>query len=171
MALFRKKQSQTEIPELQEYYATQGTESTGKAWFVAIASLIVTIAVLVGFFAAGRWIYRTVTNKDDSKPSTTTSQANDTSKDTTTNGAGSTATGTVTAPATSNGISGSINGSTTAKPAQGVSPTQSGTTNSSAAAAVTSVPNTGPGDTIALFIALFAVSFVAHRSFLKKSIK
>ncbi len=55
MALFRKNKSKvtTNIPELQEYYANQKTESSARAWLLAVGSLLVTAALLVGLFFGG----------------------------------------------------------------------------------------------------------------------
>jgi cytoskeletal protein RodZ len=156
MALFRKKQqTTTNIPELQEYYATQQKESTGKAWLLAIGSLLVTIVILVGLFFGGRWLYRKVTKND--KPAATSQNGS----------AGSTIANKDsdkknTAPSKDNGAVPTPTPATT--PAQGVSPAQSEATNKSAAAASTTrLADTGPGDTIAVFATVFIVSYVLHR--------
>jgi cytoskeletal protein RodZ len=173
VARFGKKQPETQIPELQEYYATQKQQSPVVAWLMAIASLIVTVAILIGFFYGGRWLYRKITNNDETKP-TTTSQT-DTNKPTSTqNGAtdadknkDTNTSGTVTAPSTSNGISGSIGGSTTT-PAQGVSPSQPTSTNQSAVAATTNIPNTGIELNIALVIGIIALGYGVRLRTLRK---
>lgn len=66
---FRRKNNQT-IAELESYYATQGkSHDRGRAWLMAIVSLIVTVLVIAGLFFAVRWAYRTLT--DDSADSDT----------------------------------------------------------------------------------------------------
>lgn len=64
MALFRKKEKTT-IAELEEYYANQKTKRSAKAWLMALLSLLITIAVIVALFFAGRWVYNTFFNNDD----------------------------------------------------------------------------------------------------------
>lgn len=165
MALFRKKNTTTQIPELQEYYATQKKESTGVAWLLAFGSLIVTAALLVGLFMGGRWVYRKISNKDTKVATVqTVKPASDTAgqtPDSTTKQP----TGTVTVPDVSTSIGGSVTTPQTST-AHGVSPSQSATTNTGAKAATTSVPNTGPSESIGLFVAIIVVSMLAHRSYL-----
>ena len=153
MALFRRKKqpAQTQIPELQDYYATQKKESTAMAWLLAIGSLVVTVALFIGLFLGGRWLYRSVTNKDDTSNTSTTQSENkpaDNSSNTTTqpnpNDSANINSGTVTAPSTGS--------STTTAPAPGVSPNQTDSTNSSATAANTSLPNSGPGSIAVIFV-------------------
>ena len=160
MALFKKKTVTTNIPELQEYYAAQKNDSAAKAWMLAIVTLLVTVAVLVGLFFAGRWTYRQLTKKK----ATTTTQTitTDTATSTTPSVPSSASTGSST-PSTTSNSSNTTSGSGTA--AQGVTPTQSATTNTNAQAAVTTVPNTGPGNTVAVFAAVVVISYVAHRKY------
>lgn len=70
MALFNRRKSQT-ITELEDYYANKGTRS-GMAWLMAFLSLLVTVAVIAGLFFGGRWLYRTLTDDDSSKPTVAT---------------------------------------------------------------------------------------------------
>lgn len=167
MALFKKKQTTTtNIPELQEYYANQQKESTGKAWLLAIGSLLVTIVILVGSFFGGRWVYRKITKKD--KPVTTTAQTDTSTSDTTTKtpstSSSSDSSTTTTAPKPT---------TTTTTPAQGVATTQSAATNTSATAATTTakqLTNTGPGNTVALFAGITVVAYLVHRSYLVRKL-
>lgn len=75
--LFNRKNNKTTIAELEEYYANQNQRKTrtGAAWLMALLSLLITIAVIVALFFAGRWIYRTVTNNDADSPTTTSDQS------------------------------------------------------------------------------------------------
>jgi hypothetical protein len=72
--LFNRNNNKTTIAELEEYYANQNQRKnrTGTAWLMALLSLFITIAVIIGLFFAGRWIYRTITNDDAESPTTTT---------------------------------------------------------------------------------------------------
>lgn len=172
MAIFGKKQQKTDIPELQEYYASKNQESTGLAWLLAIGSLLLTAAIFIGLFLGGRWIYRSLTN-DDTPTTATTSQdgaKNVVQSDGSVN-TGDTITATpaqptetVTVPATNSNVSTAV--TTPATPAQGVSPSQSQQTNTSAVAASTSIPNSGPTSTLAVFVAVLALSAYAHRRYI-----
>ncbi len=162
MAVFRKKTTTTNIPELQEYYANQKRESTGLAWLLAVGSLLITAAVIIGLFIGGRWVYRKLANDDKSN----TTSITDTSTP-------SQNTGTPPNPSSSTATTGTSTPTSTTPtttPAQGVSPAQSESTNSSAVAATTSktVPDTGAGNTIAIFAAVTVLSYAAHRSYLVK---
>ena len=74
-ALFKKKKNETTIAELEEYYANQQKGRSAKAWFMAFLSLLLTVAIIVGLFYAGRWIYQTVTGSDEESNETTTTEA------------------------------------------------------------------------------------------------
>ena len=173
MALFRKNTSNTTIPELQEYYATQRRESTGLAWLLAIGSLLVTAAVIVGLFVGGRWAYRKINNKNKSTSSTTVTTSTNTGTTSTTTTTPSTS-GSTTPTTSSSSTTGSTGGTTTTSTtAPGVATTQSTTTNTTATPAttttpstpaVTEVPNTGAGNTIGLFIVITAGTYLANRA-------
>lgn len=72
--LFGKKNNNTTIAELEEYYANQNQRKTRpvRAWLMAILSLLITVAVIVALFFFGRWVYNTITN-DENEPATTSS--------------------------------------------------------------------------------------------------
>jgi cytoskeletal protein RodZ len=179
MALFGKKNTETNIPELQEYYANQKRESTGLAWLLAVGSLLITAAVIIGLFVGGRWAYRKIAKKDKTttvatvqtttqttSPTSTTSTT--TTPTTTPTPVTTTPTPTATTPSTSTTTStpsATTTTSTTSTPAQGVSTTQTTATNTSAVAATTNIPNTGAGNTIGLFTILTIGAYLAHRAF------
>ena len=70
MAIFNRRKNQT-VAELEEYYATKKTRS-GKAWIMAIASLLLTILVVSVLFFGGRWVYRSLTDNTPEVTITTT---------------------------------------------------------------------------------------------------
>jgi len=74
MPLFKRK-DKTTIAELEEYYANQNNNRNGKAWFMALLSLIITLAVLAGLFFGGRWLYRLVTDDGSVEVNTTGEQS------------------------------------------------------------------------------------------------
>lgn len=170
MALFGKKSETTTIPELQDYYATKKKDNTGLAWLLAVGSLFVTAAVLVGLFMGGRWAYRALTNSDknvtvtaDKKDEETVVPATPTTPSVPATGTTSPATGTP-APA----IDPQVPKAPTAAPTQGVSPAQSPEQNRSAVAANTTLPDTGAGSVIVLFVSVMLVSSLAYRAALLK---
>jgi cytoskeletal protein RodZ len=170
MALFNKKTTtvSTNIPELQEYYASQSTESNAKAWFLAIGTLLVSIAVLGGLFFGGRWVYRKATKKK----ATSTAQvvvADDSTSSSTSTPSSTSKAATPTTPSTSAGSSSSSTSSTTTAP--GVSPTQSAATNAAAQAATTTVPNTGPGNYLIAFFAAAFVGYLAKITSVRRQLK
>lgn len=75
-ALFRKK-NETTIAELEEYYANQQRGRSAKAWFMAFLSLLITVAVIVGLFYAGKWLYQTITDSDSDETTTTETTTSD----------------------------------------------------------------------------------------------
>lgn len=58
MALFRRQRVDTDIPELKEYYAARRSNNSASAWALALLSLAITVAVIMGAFFGGRWAWR-----------------------------------------------------------------------------------------------------------------
>ncbi len=63
MALFNRDKKAT-IAELEEYYENQRNNRSGRAWVMALFSLIITVGVIAGLFIGGRWTYRQLTKED-----------------------------------------------------------------------------------------------------------
>lgn len=76
MALFnRKKDDQDVLPaEVREYYKSEQRSRTGKAWLLAIITLLATFLIAAALFFGGRWVYRALFGADDAP--TTTQEAN-----------------------------------------------------------------------------------------------
>lgn len=76
--LFGHKKDKTTIAELEEYYANQNQNRTksGKAWLMAILTILITIIVIVALFYAGRWAYRAITDDSSNNPETTSESTN-----------------------------------------------------------------------------------------------
>jgi len=70
MPLFKRK-DKTTIAELEEYYANQNKNRSSKAWFMALLSLFITVAVIAALFFGGRWLYDLVTGDDEVTITTT----------------------------------------------------------------------------------------------------
>jgi cytoskeletal protein RodZ len=155
MWLFNRRQKQqTGVPqEIQDYYQTERRERVGLAWLIALATLVVTVLVALGLFYGGRWAYRSVFKKDN-KPTTTVVENNDKS--------------TATNENTSNSGTSSTN-TDQSNPAPAPAPTGStGTTTTPqtpgmTAGRSTGLPNTGPGDVIAIFVVTALTGMIAHR--------
>lgn len=61
----RKKNDNQDLPpEVQDYYQAERREKVGVAGLLALGTLLVTILVAIGLFFGGRWVYRTVFDKD-----------------------------------------------------------------------------------------------------------
>ncbi len=164
MAFFRKKKTTTNIPELQEYYASQKRESTGLAWLLALGSLIVTALIIIALFLGGRWTYRKIANRHKSTVAVTGVVSNDSKTESTTKNkptpTPSTAAEPTPSPSTPAPTAAPQGVATTQTPAQNSAATSASTVNASA------VPNTGPGDTVALFTVVLVLAYLAHRSYL-----
>ncbi len=62
----RKKPEEGDIPpELQHYYESEHRERVGLAWLIAFLSLVLTITVILGLFFGGRWAYRKIANNNN----------------------------------------------------------------------------------------------------------
>lgn len=73
MAAFFRRNDNTTIAELEEYYANRKS-SSARAWVMSFLSLIITIAVVLLLFFAGRWIWRSVFDSSN-EPAPTTNGA------------------------------------------------------------------------------------------------
>lgn len=180
--LFNRKKNKTTIAELEEYYANENQRKTrtGAAWFMALLSLLITIAVIVALFFAGRWIYRAVTNNDADSPSTSSDASGSNpslpSYDGDINAGSSVSTGAAdtnsdtSTPGTSTGTDRSSS-SSTAQTGGTVSDEAASTTESNAdriaAAGPTSeIPDTGAGESILIILAgTTAVGYFTSRKF------
>lgn len=114
------------------------------AWLSTPVKVVVGIAILVGLVFAGRAIHHAVKNKPTAQTNTgSTSQ-------------------TAKKPAAASNPS--TNGSSSTGTASG----GSGAANQSGSTAATQVPNTGPGDTAALFAISAAIGTGAHYFYQRK---
>ncbi len=178
MALFKRKSkaaddgTDNKVPqEVKDYYQAERREHLGMAWLLAFVSLIVTMAVVVGLFFGGRWAYRKLANKQNQPSSGQTaittskpkSRPKSTSKPNTQK-----STPTTTTPQVTNKPIQTTTPSTpvTSQPTN-PAPQPSPTTTSPPAQNLT---NTGPGDTLAIFLGVSAVATLLHASYLRRKL-
>jgi cytoskeletal protein RodZ len=151
----RRQKQQTGVPqEIQEYYQTERRERVGLAWLIALATLVVTVLIALGLFYGGRWAYRSVFKKDN-KPTTAVVENNDKQSATTNENAPNTGTSSTSTSQPSPAPS----SNTATNPATTTTPQATGTT----AGRNNGLPNTGPGDVIAIFVVTAIAGTITHR--------
>ncbi len=65
MAWFnRKKQNEVLPDEVQDYYKAEQRDRIGVAWLLAAGAFILTVAIIIGLFFAGRWAYQSIFSSD-----------------------------------------------------------------------------------------------------------
>lgn len=62
MALFRKRKQQDDVlpDEVKDYYRAEQRDRIGGAWLMAFGGFLLTVAIVLGLFFAGRWAYQAV---------------------------------------------------------------------------------------------------------------
>jgi hypothetical protein len=165
MAALFKRKDQTTIAELEEYYSNQKSRRTGRAWLMAILSLLITIAVIVALFFGVRWLYRTLTNDEVTVVTTASNEGREPAfgdirtEEDAGEGTDSAQQGVVsdeaavTDRASDTDNTGAVAGSTTDSNA--TSRNNSSTSNTSA---TNDIPNTGAGDVLLVLPVIFAVA-------------
>lgn len=153
MALFnRNKTNQAGMaPEVSDYYQAEGRDRAWVAWLLAITTLLVTIFVVFGVFYGGRWAFRKIKDNDKLAPIAVQTDKDKSSDQASTDSAPTTSEPTTTATGSSSNAPATNNNSTATD---------------SATATKSDLPDTGPGDTLAIFVAVSALAYVAHRKFL-----
>lgn len=106
------KDSEQVPAEVQQYYKEQGRGNQGKAWLLAIGTLLITVAVALGLFFAGRYVYRAVTDRGDNRPQPAVTQSPDEGKQE----AGQTSSTSTSQPSTNESNTTSVQSSTTSTP-------------------------------------------------------
>lgn len=188
------RNKKTTIAELEEYYSNQEQKRNRPvmAWFMAFLSLLITFVVLFVLFISIRWVYRELTDNNDSATTTTNDTANEAididlpsydgdivGQGNSTNDGGSTATN-----GTSNGTSTdsdtSSNSGTVSEEAASTSESNAdrvasstdsengqtaGSTTGSNANTGGEIPNTGAGETLLAipFVAAIAGYFISRK--------
>lgn len=157
MKLFgRKKQIDSVPAEVQEYYQAERRERKGLAWLLAAATLVGTLLLASGLFFGGKWVVQKVTN-DDKKPVATDQKINNSgptfvADKPDTNGTASDGASTPAPAAPSQPT-----------PAATPTPNPTATAPVASSGAASSLVNSGPGDTVALFIGTVVLATISHR--------
>jgi hypothetical protein len=146
MALFRRNRTEEAAmpPEVQSYYQAENRERAWVAWLLAIATLFATVLVVLGLYFGGRWAYRKINNTDNKNTATVQT---DTAKDKNTTAPTNPSQPTSSNPSSPSTPTAPTNTGSTAAPA-----TSGTTTAPGAQARNPNLPNTGPGDILAIFI-------------------
>ena len=157
MALFwRKKSQDTVLPtEIQDYYQTEKRERAWVAWALGLATFIGTALLVLGLFTGGRWAYRKLTS-DPATPVAVQQDATPQDPDKSFNQTPSSTTPPSTTPASQN----------TPPTSTPTTTPQTSSTSTSRTNASSNLPNTGPGDTLAIFVVVSLVGYVLHRRYL-----
>lgn len=157
MGLFRRDKVD-ETVESASVYDTPPRERNWMAWLLSLVTLLVTVAVIVGLFYGGRWVYRKATGNNNKQATTQNTPASTHEEDEDENdedepeeSSGSTSSTSTTSPTPS-----ASQNTNTSTPAPG------STTTSSTSG---DLPETGPGDTVAIFVAVSLLGYLAHRRF------
>ncbi len=71
MAWFNRKNKDEVLPEeVQDYYKAEQRDRMGVAWLLAVGAFILTVAIILGIFFAGRWAYQSIFSSDSSDDTT-----------------------------------------------------------------------------------------------------
>jgi len=164
--LGRGRKNKSDVPEeIQEYYEEQKQDRAGIAWLLAFTTLIVTILLAAGIFFAGRWTYRKIAgNKNNT--SQTAQKENQPKEEKKDESSGNNSSESQKQPEGQGSGQGepSLNESTNQLP--GDQSSNSGNTAGSNTAQGSNIPNTGPGDVLAIFMAVSIFGYMAHRTYL-----
>lgn len=149
MALFRRKTTDSVLPEVDKYYEGERRDRAGLAWLLALVSVAVVALVLIGTFLAGRWAYRQITANDDQVAVTETTEE-----------VPSFDGGQEAAPAENEDEESSAGDEQTDGTVN--APAQTNTPSTPVASSDAPLPSTGPADTAVIFLTVSAVAGGVH---------
>lgn len=142
MKLFNRNNPVDVPTEIKEYYQSEHRERVGVAWLLAVVTLIVTVGIILGLFFGGRYVYRKLAQHTTPAKVSQSVGKNIQSKPQK-----------VTSPTPSSGSASASNPSATPTPASsGGQVSSSAATTSEPTSDATRLANTGPTDTLALFM-------------------
>lgn len=158
MAWFkRKKADQAVLPEIERYYDAEKRERIGLAWLLAVISIACVALLLMGAFFGGRWVYRKASHTDKTAGivATVTSEAEIGKSKNTSSGSSDTNKAPATAPTPSTPVPKNSSNKPQSEPtptAKTPAPAPATPTTPTVATNSTKLVNTGPANTIAVFI-------------------
>mgnify|MGYP001282498337 CR=1 FL=1 len=174
MARWFKKKEQSTLPqEVQDYYTSTQRQRMGMAWLVALTTFVITLSVALALFFVGRAIFYSLT-RDDGEPVQITEQVirdepvtnvHDTSEESSVNNTDTTR----EAPTTQTNDRNETPGQSEQTPVSD-QPSQPARTEQPPSMSeqtldtqkVQRVPDSGPGDVVALFVVVSIVSAAFH---------
>ncbi len=164
----KKKSASSTLPaEMQEYISAEKKERVGLAWLLAFATLVATLVLSVGVFYGGKWVYKATFKPNDSP--------NVAIKNTPPNNENSTVTkstkSTQPEQAAGNPITATQNPDVIVEDVSsddGV--VDDGAVTVSAAAKPTALVNTGPVNTIKVFVLVSLFAAAGHNILIRRKI-
>lgn len=174
MALFNRRNKVPE--EIQEYYQAERRERAGIAWLLALGTLLITVVLAIAIFFAGRWVWQTVFS-DDKQESAQTSQneeRGEANEDGTTERAEDEQGGSQNNTTEQDNSSESDDTARSDEPAtlpSGQDATIDESANTEGLATTgANLPSTGPGSTMAVFVAVSILGYGLHRLFTRRNV-
>lgn len=138
-------------PELTDYYNAEHRQRRVVTWLLGIATLAVTVALAFALFLGARWVIHKV-KRGDNTPQPTTVQTTQPA-----------------APAPSQPTNPNQSGtSQTAQNSTSGSTQSAQNTTPKASSATTTIPNTGPGDVLAIWLGATVLGALVHRRFARR---
>jgi len=147
--------------DTDDYYRTERRERVGLAWLLAFGSLIATLLIALALFYGVRFIYHKVHHTNTAGTTATTESTNSAPESAASNSQSSTGQTNATGSGTTSTPSSSATSSTSSN-------SSSTSTGSSATAGGQNIANTGPGDTIAIFLAVSVLGALTHNAYQRR---
>lgn len=162
---FNRRKRETDVPlEVQEYYQSERRERVGVAWLLAILSLIATVLLVLGLYFGGRWVWNKITDDDDTQTTTQTDTSEETTGTQPEEPAGPSQTDEPSDSEPDTPVSDDGTGSDSL-PADGNGTDDADQT---AGSAQEDLANTGPRETVAVFIGVTVLGALGHNLYMRR---
>lgn len=159
LPVVEQEQPKSNLPkEVQDYYESGSRERRGMAWLLGLGTLLVTLLLAAGIFFGGRWIYNKIANNNDQPQDTAQIGEDQKKEESNQNNQNS---GSNSSDSNSNQNQPQPTPAPTPTPTPAPTPTPQPTPTPVPAPQTQdskSVPNTGPGDVVAIAVATTVVS-------------
>ena len=140
-------------PELSDYYNAEKRDRMWATWLLGFATLVVTVLLAVLLFLGGRWVIDQITGDDEVDVPVTTTQ-NEPTDDTDADQTDDTTRDTETDNANDDTVAGTTD--------EDSDDQESGVVTDVAAVTDEPLPDTGPADTLAVFLSVTVLAALAH---------